>query len=689
MVPYFPKRAVVTCGMPYGSKNLHFGHVGGCFVHADIYARFLRDRIGKDNVIFVSGTDCYGAGIEVKYHEAQNDGYQGTITDFVEGFHKSQKKTLEAYGISLDLYGASALYEGGRLQEELSVQLFETWYNKGFLRLEEVEQFYDNENQVILNGRQVEGRCPIAKCKSDTAYADECELGHQYSPTELISPKIVTTGKTPSLKAVKNWYFDMERFNGSLKERQKLLEEEGISRKFLLSNVADFLKDPTILVKTEDFETLGRAITQMPGHSADIDEEKQSAVLTFKVLKDREAACKILREHGIRFRTGTTLVPFRLTGNVKWGIPTPEKDGVSGQTFWCWPESLWIPIAFTQAYLLERYGTYEGWEKYWYDSNEANGSGKSANSIDSDKESSRVYQFIGEDNIYFYAVAWIGMVFALNEIEGRPTFNSLPRIVPNRHLFYGNRKAATSGDIKPPSADELLDYYTPEQLRMHFAHMALGANSVAFKPMAILDQKPSDGLVPSDKPDNNRPDNNKPIKKTFDPTLAEGNILTNVYNRLIRSCFYTMQKHFNGKLPLDHISKISKEDKEAADTLITEYEWAMYRFEFPKIIDMLDVYLRDANKAWSANTKTEDTQKLGQALLNGFHVVRVTATLLHPFAPEGTERVREFLGIDESLWDWCHIREPLTFFIGESHSFKFLEPRVDFFFKHPSQLSEN
>ena len=53
--PVFPKRAVVTGGMPYGNKELHFGHVGGMLVFADTYARFLRDRIDKENVIFVSG----------------------------------------------------------------------------------------------------------------------------------------------------------------------------------------------------------------------------------------------------------------------------------------------------------------------------------------------------------------------------------------------------------------------------------------------------------------------------------------------------------------------------------------------------------------------------------------------------------------------------------------------------------
>ncbi len=47
--------------MPNGNKELYFHHIGGVFVHADAYARFLRDRLGPENVIFVSGTDSYGS----------------------------------------------------------------------------------------------------------------------------------------------------------------------------------------------------------------------------------------------------------------------------------------------------------------------------------------------------------------------------------------------------------------------------------------------------------------------------------------------------------------------------------------------------------------------------------------------------------------------------------------------------
>ena len=71
--PEFPKRAVVTSGMPYGNKLLHYGHVG-MTLRADVFARFLRDRIGNNNVIFVSGTDCYGSPAIESFRKLKENG---------------------------------------------------------------------------------------------------------------------------------------------------------------------------------------------------------------------------------------------------------------------------------------------------------------------------------------------------------------------------------------------------------------------------------------------------------------------------------------------------------------------------------------------------------------------------------------------------------------------------------------
>ena len=657
--PKFPKRAVITGGMPYGDKELHFGHLGAPFITPDIYARFLRDRIGKENVIYVSGTDCYGAGIEVKYQAAQAEGFTGTIQDFVAKNHNAQKEVYGAYGSSMSIFAASSLEPAGSHHTKMSEWVFNTWYEQGYLRLEEIQLFYDEENETFLNGRQVEGQCPVTGCQSEKGYADECALGHQYDPKELLNPKAVTTGKTPTLRPSKNWYFDLERFADDLKKRHSLLKERGISRRFHLSYLEDFLKDPAILIsKFDEMENLLEACKKMPSHTAEIKEEKNSATLTFKVLKHREAACEILRQHGIRFRTGTTLTPFRLTGNVKWGIPAPEKDGVAGQTFWVWPESLWAPMSFVKTFLeLER--PEEKWEDWWFHND------------------SQVYQFVGEDNIYFYDIAGMGLFMALNEAAGRDKQANLPVVIPSRHLLFGNSKASSSGKVRPPSAAELLEYYTAEQLRMHFGHMAVQNNSIKFLPKAVFKKMFEGKEVPKEFGD----------IEGFDPTLAEGNLLTNVFNRLARSCFYSLQQYFDCKLP---INEISPDSKEACDKLIADYEFAMYRFEFSKAVDMLDKFLRDANKVFDAKMKdakaAEDNILRAQTLEDSFHAVKTAMVLLHPFAPEGTERLREYLNIGENLWSWDNISEPLNFFIGEGHQFKFLEPRVDFFLKHPNQL---
>lgn len=210
--PHFPKRAVVTCGMPYGNKNLHFGHIGGVFVPADFFARFLRDRIGKENVVFVSGTDCFGSPIMEGHRKLKDSGYEGSIHDYVTKNHEDQKHALDAYGISLDLYLGSGLEPAASVHQEITDFILQRLYQNGYLTKRSTRQFFDEKVQQFLNGRQVIGRCPVRGCKSEKAYADECDLGHQFDPEELIAPVSQLSGTQPILKPVDNWYFDLPAF---------------------------------------------------------------------------------------------------------------------------------------------------------------------------------------------------------------------------------------------------------------------------------------------------------------------------------------------------------------------------------------------------------------------------------------------------------------------------------------------
>ena len=120
----WPARAVVTAGMPYGNKPLHFGHIAGVFVPADCYARFLRDRIGAENVRFISGTDCFGSPIDEGYRKLVEAGeFDGTIAEYVQRNHDAQKATLDAYDISLSIYEGSGIGHAGECQQLVSENL--------------------------------------------------------------------------------------------------------------------------------------------------------------------------------------------------------------------------------------------------------------------------------------------------------------------------------------------------------------------------------------------------------------------------------------------------------------------------------------------------------------------------------------------------------------------------------------
>jgi methionyl-tRNA synthetase len=56
--------------------------------------------------------------------------------------------------------------------------------------------------------------------------------------------------------------------------------------------------------------------------------------------------------------------------------------------------------------------------------------------------------------------------------------------------------------------------------------------------------------------------------------------------------------------------------------------------------------------------------------------------------PTGTSMILEYLNMGEEFWNWDRIFDPIYKFMDNPacHQLKFLEPRVDFFKKHPSQL---
>ncbi len=651
--PTFPRRAIVTAGMPYGNKDLHFGHIGGVFVHADIFARFLRDRIGKENVLFVSGTDCYGSSIVEAFRVAVSEkGFTGSIEQFVRQNHELQKASLSAFGISLNLFAASALDGPAKTHKELCEQLMKRLFEEGHLTQRSGQQFYDSVTSMFLNGRQVEGICPIDGCGSDKGYADECSLGHQYEPQDLINPKSTLSGSVPVLKQVSNWYVDVPKFRTLLEGWLGEIEESPQGRPFAVKAIREFFEPPIVFVKKDDLESVNKILGSVHGYT-ERSSKSQSVGLVFESLEEREQACATLVAAGFRFRTGKTFVPFRLTGNQEWGLPAPVLENEPERTWWVWPESLFAPISFTAYCCQSGLANTSGWEAWWC------------------SKDASVFQFIGEDNVYFYGPAEMAMFLGLQ--GKRPALPPpegtmrLPVLVVNKHVQFLNKKISSSGPIKPPAATELLDHYTSDQLRAHFFGLGLGKQGVSFKPKAFdPDAKPQDA----------------------DPVLVEGNLLSNVLNRCARSCFYTVQKEFSGRLPAN---KVSEEARSASSQTVLTYERQMHAHQFQQVMITVDKYIRDISKFWAKHSKSESTGGIDpQALTDLFHYVRIAAVLVHPIAPRGTELIREYFGVGEEFWSWNRIFDPLDAFVGDfaTHEFKALPPHFDFFEKHAAQISQ-
>jgi methionyl-tRNA synthetase len=650
--PVFPKRAVVTAGMPYGNKDLHFGHIGGVFVHADTMARFLRDRLGADHVIFVSGTDCYGSAIVEEHRGRIERGeFEGSVEDFARQNWERQRATLDTYGIAPDAFAASALEPWVGIHRELGAHVMRTLHAAGHLQQRSTLQFYDPEAETFLNGRQVVGRCPIAGCKSEKAYAEECSLGHQFEPSELIAPRSTLSDQRPEMREVSNWYLPLEPFLAVLKPWFEQLLADGSWRDFSVRNLLEYFEPPTIHVTKDQAEKLSEVQDELPQHEV-AEGKSKSQRLVFGSLEELDQAKKKLAEHGIRYRTGKSLVPFRLTGNLDWGLPAPELEGTGGLTFWVWPESLWAPISFTAAVLKERGSNPDDWPQWW-----------------STKDAG-VYQYIGEDNIFYYGLAQAALFIGMQGPDCSPDAPEgevqLTQVVTNRHLLFLDKKASSSGKVKPPLARELVDHYTAEQLRIHFLSMALGSRNVSFRP------KPFDP---------------KANERSPDPVLKEGNVLSNAFNRAARSCFYTCQKFYERRIPQ---GQVRADFLELSENLILDWEAAMARQEFHVGIEHVAAYIREINGRWSRDNPYKDEcdpDVRAQAVVDAFHGVRVAAALLHPVAPEGTERIREHLRMGEELWSWERIFEPLAAFADlATHELAEVPPRFDFFEKHPSQV---
>ena len=199
------KRYTITVALIYANGPVHIGHVAGCCLPADIYARYL--RLQNAEVCFVGGTDEHGIPITL---QARRENC--TPQAVVDKYYPQIKTSLEAIGISFDVFGRTS----SALHYQKSTDFFLTLHQKNCFVQKSSEQYYDEEKKIFLADRYIYGKCP--GCSYERAYGDQCEsCGRSLSPKELLEPTSVFGGKM-SRKETKNWYLPMDKWQHLMEE---------------------------------------------------------------------------------------------------------------------------------------------------------------------------------------------------------------------------------------------------------------------------------------------------------------------------------------------------------------------------------------------------------------------------------------------------------------------------------------
>ena len=200
------KRYTVTAALPYTNGPIHIGHLAGVYVPADIYARYL--RLTGNDVAYICGSDEHGVAIPMR---AKKEGV--SPQEIIDKYHTIIKQSFKDFGISFDNYSRTS----SKIHHKTASDFFIDLHKKGDFIEEVTAQLYDAEANQFLADRFVVGTCP--KCGFEESYGDQCEhCGTSHNGTDLINPKSVITGNTPTLKETKHWFLPLDKHESFLRE---------------------------------------------------------------------------------------------------------------------------------------------------------------------------------------------------------------------------------------------------------------------------------------------------------------------------------------------------------------------------------------------------------------------------------------------------------------------------------------
>jgi methionyl-tRNA synthetase len=192
------QKVCITAALLYANGPVHLGHMVE-YTQADIAARFYR-MLGHKTT-YICGSDAHGTAIMLS---AEKRGI--TPEALIEEIHQEHSKDMADFHVQFDNFGSTHSPEN----QELANTLFQRLEAAGDITRKTISQAYDAEHQMFLPDRYVKGTCP--SCKTEDQYGDNCEnCGASYTPTDLINPLSVLSGKPPARKETEHLFFELDK----------------------------------------------------------------------------------------------------------------------------------------------------------------------------------------------------------------------------------------------------------------------------------------------------------------------------------------------------------------------------------------------------------------------------------------------------------------------------------------------
>jgi methionyl-tRNA synthetase len=167
---------LVAVAWPYANGWLHLGHLAGCYLPADIFARY--HRLKGNHVLMVSGSDQHGTPITLR---AEVEGI--TPQQVVDKYHPSFVDSWERLGISFDLFTNTGTDNHRETVHDIILRLHEN----GYIYPGRMKVAYSPDFGRYLPDRYVEGTCP--HCGNAAARGDQCDnCGRTLDPVDLGGP---------------------------------------------------------------------------------------------------------------------------------------------------------------------------------------------------------------------------------------------------------------------------------------------------------------------------------------------------------------------------------------------------------------------------------------------------------------------------------------------------------------------